>query len=101
MKNENATFGNLITVIVLGSLQFLSLGYIVTTMYKWFLLPLGLPNIPYSTCVGILVLGNILVYRFREVKETKSTLENVAILISYTFTEWVFFGFAALVYHFC
>ncbi len=61
MKDEKAGTGLTLFVAAMSLPMSLWLGYVESTMWRWFVVPLGLPQIGIAQCLGLTILVALVV----------------------------------------
>ena len=90
-------FGKIIAIIVLTALSIFVGAWAFSTLFGWFLVPLGLPAIGYAHAYGLMLMTSFLKMRPKDfdtsdTTERKSFGEHVARLFVYIFFYLVAVG---------
>lgn len=93
-------FTTLFAVFIAGPILFTLQGWSISTLWNWFIAPLGAPQIGIATALGISLTAAVIRFKGAKNDESTSPRERIERLIGYFLTPVIGVGIGWIVLQF-
>lgn len=99
---REALMGVILGIITLGliPISYLLYGFVLKTMWAWFLVPLGLPSIGLGTAIGIRIMYTLIEYNTHSPEEEDTVKKFIIALATMVFKPLICLGLGYLAHTF-
>ncbi len=88
------------TFFVVGPILFIIQGWSISTLWNWFIAPLGVPQIGVATALGISLTTSLLRFKGRESEEKRTHRERLERLVGFFLVPVIGVGIGWIVLQF-
>lgn len=90
----------IVAIFIVGPLLFIEQGWAISTLWNWFIAPLGAPQIGIATALGVSLTASLLSFKGREYEDKRTPREKIERLVGFFLVPLVGVGIGWIVLQF-